>query len=529
MKKNVLEYLEDGSLRHFISKPAIIDGAKEITFGDLVALAKAAAWLIQTRVPKLQNQPIAIFLPKSIDGFVAILAVLYSGNFYVPLDVQSPPLRLKKLFENLGPTVVLTLPPFKPILLQAGVKEDRILYLSDASPITPKNMLALQARWERIVDTDPAYIIYTSGSTGTPKGVVIAHRGIIDYIDWALGCFQINESSVIGSQSPFYFDNSTLDIYLCLSTRAKLVIIPDQLFGFPVRLIQYLKEKEINFIFWVPSVLVNVANQKALDYTQLPELRHILFAGEVMPARHLNYWRQRFPKSTFANLYGPTEITVDCTYYILNREISDYESIPIGFPCRNTDVLILNDRNRPAQVGEPGELCVRGSSLALGYWNNPEQTAKAFTQNPLNTCYPEIIYRTGDLVSRNESGEIMFIGRKDYQIKHLGYRIELAEIETAMLAITEIQKACVLYHHQKKEITLFFESNVKLSARDIRQKLTDRLPKYMFPTAFHQLDALPCNPNGKIDRQILTEAYLRRHEVGLADRPGLVPVQGARG
>lgn len=510
MRKNVLEYLEDGSLTGFLSRTAIVEGAKSITFGELVVLAKAAAWLIQTRVPKLQNEPIAVFLPKSIEALVANLAALYSGNPYVPLDVKTPPIRLKKLFENLDPAVVLTMPAFKPLLLQTGFREDRIFYLSDASPISPEKMLDLQACWERTVDTDPAYIIYTSGSTGTPKGVVITHRGIIDYIDWAVGCFHIDESSVIGSQSPFYFDNSTLDIYLCLALRAKFVIIPDHLFAFPARLIPYLKEKEVDLIFWVPSLLVNVANQRALDCTQLPRLRHILFAGEVMPARHLNYWRQHFPKSTFANLYGPTEITVDCTYYILDREIGDNESIPIGFPCRNTDVLILNESDRSAQVGEPGELCVRGSSLALGYWNNPEQTAKAFTQNPLNTCYPEIIYRTGDLVSRNESGEIMFIGRKDYQIKHLGYRIELAEIETAVLAITEIEYACVLYDHGKKEITLFFESKVKLSPGDIRQKLTDRLPKYMLPTVFHQLEALPRNANGKIDRQMLTEAYLRQ-------------------
>jgi acyl-coenzyme A synthetase/AMP-(fatty) acid ligase len=256
-------------------------------------------------------------------------------------------------------------------------------------------------------------------------------------------------------------------------------------------------------------VLVNVANLKALDSVPCDGLKKILFAGEVMPARQLNYWRQRLPGALYANLYGPTEITVDCTYYIVDRAFQDDEAVPIGVACRNTDVLILNEQNRPAAVNEPGELCVRGSSLALGYWNNPEQTAKAFTQNPLHSHYPELIYRTGDLVFRNERGEIMFIGRKDFQIKHQGYRIELGEIETAVLALPEIENACVLYHQAKKEITLFFEAKVKLGPADIRPRLTERLPKYMFPTVFHQLDALPRNANGKIDRPVLTETWLK--------------------
>jgi len=330
--------------------------------------------------------------------------------------------------------------------------------------------------------------------------VVIPHRGVIDYIDWARDCYAFSENEVIGSQAPLYFDNSTLDLYLCLACGATLHLIPEECFAFPIQLMDYVRNAGITTIFWVPSVMTNVANFKVLDNAELPPLQRILFAGEVMPARTLNYWRQKFPHALFSNLYGPTEITVDCTYYIVNREFSEGDSLPIGFPCRNSDILILNDQDKPAAPCEQGELCVRGSSLALGYWNAPEKTAEAFTQNPANPNYPERIYRTGDLVRRNERGEILFLGRKDFQIKHLGYRIELGEIELAATTIDSLRNACVLYHHARQEITLFFESEEKLSPSFIREQMAARLPKYMLPTAFHQLETLPLNANGKTDR-----------------------------
>jgi acyl-coenzyme A synthetase/AMP-(fatty) acid ligase len=224
----------------------------------------------------------------------------------------------------------------------------------------------------------------------------------------------------------------------------------------------------------------------------------------VFPTKHLNIWRKHLPEAVFVNLYGPIEITVDCTYYVVDREFRDDEPLPIGFACSNTSILILDEHDQPAAANQPGELCVRGSSLALGYWNDPEKTAKAFVQNPLNKHYPELIYRTGDLVCRNDRQEILFLGRKDFQIKHLGYRIELGEIEHLVTGTGLVDNACVLYHRERKEITLFFEAKAQVQASTIRQGLAAVLPKYMLPTVFRQLEALPRNPNGKIDRQGLS-------------------------
>ena len=232
-------------------------------------------------------------------------------------------------------------------------------------------------------------------------------------------------------------------------------------------------------------------------------LKKILFAGEVMPMKHLNYWRKRLKNSFFANLYGPTEITVDCTYYIVDKDFHDDESLPIGMPCRNSDIFILNKDDKKTDVNEKGELCVRGSSLALGYWNNFKKTTEVFTQNPLNKNYPDKIYRTGDIVYKDKEGLIIFVGRRDLQIKHQGYRIELGEIENAVLSISQIDNACVIYDDEGKNIVLFYESKDTIAPIEIRKELIKYLPKHMLPTVFIKLDKLPKNPNGKIDRLAL--------------------------
>ncbi|HEX7192458.1 MAG TPA: amino acid adenylation domain-containing protein [Thermoanaerobaculia bacterium] len=477
MQTHVLEYLERTLQRH-PNRVALVDGERSFTFAEASQRVRNIAAAI-----RCENRPVAIYLPKSADAVLAQWAVLASGNFYAPLDVKSPAARTKKIVDKLGPALTVT--------DSAGAQSvsGEVLIIDDVPDAPPRSLVPPHR-----IDTDPAYVIFTSGSTGEPKGVTISHRGIIDYIDWAVSTFEFDSSTTIGNQSPLFFDNSTLDLYVTLATGATLVLIPETAFAFPLRLVELLARLEISMIFWVPSVMVQVANLDVLRGVPLPALRDVLFAGEVMPNKQLNHWRRALPHARFANLYGPTEITVDCTYFIVDRDFRDDEPLPIGVPCRNTDVLIID-----------GELCVRGSSLALGYWNDPEKTAAAFTQNPLNPHYPERIYRTGDLVHRNDRGEIMFAGRKDHQIKHLGYRIELGEIETAAGAAEGIHNVCALYDDERKEINLFFESGVGVTPATLRQTLSRDLPKYMVPTAYHRLDELPRNANGKIDRLALAQ------------------------
>ncbi len=494
MQKSVIEYLEK-TVNLYPNKVALKDSEMSITFSELWDSAKRISNAIKSE-GVLKNSPIGVFIPKGCKMVEAFAGINMCGCFYVPLDTKSPDSRVSSILTTLEATCVITDKTHKTQL--GGFYNGTVLVIEDVvASVQPDGG---DQNCTQQIDSDPVYGIFTSGSTGTPKGVVIAHRGVIDYIDWAVSTFIITSKSVIGNQAPFYFDNSTLDIYLMYSTGATLNIIPESCFAFPAKLIDYINENKITFVFWVPFVLVNVANMNILASKKPEYLKDVFFAGEVMPNKHLNYWRKHLPDCRYANLYGPTEITVDCTYYEVKREFSDDEPLPIGFPCRNSDVLILVDRQRLARRGEQGELCVRGSSLALGYYNNPEKTASAFIQNPLQNHYPETIYCTGDIVYENELGEIMYVGRVDAQIKHNGYRIELGEIETAILGTNMVDNCCVVYDYANKKIVLFYQAKDNLNMAVFRKALSGSIPRYMLPTEYHREEILKQNNSGKIDR-----------------------------
>ena len=430
------------------------------------------------------------------------MGVAYSGCFYSPIDTEMPPSRVNKILEVLKPEIVITTNKLKTNFEKFNFYGSYIIY--EETICSEEDETAVKPYTEKIVDTDLLYVLFTSGSTGVPKGVSICHRSVIDYIDWVTETFNITQKDTFGNQAPFYFDNSILDIYSCMKTGATLNIIPKKLFFQPVPLLEYIKYNKINTIFWVPSALIVVSKLKAFRNVDLSDtLKRVLFCGEVMPNKQLNIWRKFLPNVTYANLYGPTEITDACTYYIVDREFSDDEPLPIGIPMSNTDILVLNDEDKLVTDDEVGELCVRGTSLAMGYYNNPEKTRSAFVQNPLNKAVPEIIYRTGDLVRYNEYREIIYISRKDFQIKHLGHRIELGEIETAISSLEEVTLNCCLYDEKNQRIVLFVDAQVD---RDyIKERIEKLVPEYMIPGKVIYLENMPINANGKIDRIKLKE------------------------
>lgn len=521
MKASVTAWLEETAGR-FPDKTAYVDEKKEITFGQLRLQARAVACELTAR--GLFKKPVAVFLEKGVDVIVSFMGAAYSCNFYSPIDVDMPASRVNKILEVLEPAVVITTGALRETFREYAYQGDFLL-LEDVlardageerlSPDAGEDDTetgkretsreeALEAVRRKGIDTDLLYVLFTSGSTGVPKGVTINHRSVIDYIDWVTETFGITEKDSFGNQAPFYFDNSILDIYSTLKTGATTYIIPKRLFAQPVPLLTYLKEKKINTIFWVPSALIVVAKLRAFRNVDLSDtLRRVLFCGEVMPNKQLNVWRKFLPEVLYANLYGPTEITDACTYYIVDREFSDEEPLPIGFPMPNTDILVLNEDNEPVTGEEPGELCVRGTSLSMGYYNNPEKTREAFVQNPLNRAVPELVYRTGDIVRYNERGEILYLSRKDFQIKHMGHRIELGEIETAVSSLPEISLNCCLYDEKRSKIVLFIEE--ELEKAYINERISRLVPDYMLPDKVIRVEKMPINANGKIDRVKLKE------------------------
>ena len=498
MCRNILEYLEE-SAKKYPDKVAFDDDKSTVSFGGLMARARALGSVLAGK--ELARRPAAVFLPKGCDCITAFMGVVYAGGFYCPIDTAMPSERISMIFDTLKPSVIITSQKYSGKI--STISENAEIVILEEAQHAEIDSAALSAIRRGMVDADPLYVLFTSGSTGVPKGVLISHRGVIDYIEWVVSKFNIDNGHIFANQAPFYFDNSILDIYCTLKCGASTVILPQKKMMFPKDLIEYLNEKNVNIIFWVPSLLCNVADMRALDVVRPKYLSKVLFCGEVMPNKQLNIWRKALPDALYANLYGPTEITDVCTYYIVDREFSDDEPLPIGVPCENTRVLVLDDNGREVASGESGELCIAGTCLALGYYNDFERTSKVFTQNPLNSSYEEKIYHTGDIVKYNSCGELMYLSRKDFQIKHMGHRIELGEIETAMGSIPEVDSCACVYDDDRKQICVFFTGNMT-DKPAIIAALKKRLQAYMIPARYFRLKALPHNLNGKVDRRELS-------------------------
>lgn len=504
-KKNIVEYFQE-TLTHSPDKVAIEDGGRALTFRMLADKASAIAVALRKMTGDAINRPIGVFIDKSCESIEADLGILYAGHAYMNLDIKMPVPRTRNILERIAPALVITTPRHAPVLAASWPTERTFILDDSLFAATSADIASLQANLERIIDTDPLCIINTSGSTGTPKGVVLNHRSFIDYTVWAIESLNIRSDDVLGSIAPIVFDHSSYEFCLMLVGGCTLVFAPESFAMFPVKLLQLLLERNVTYIFWVPTLMVNIANMGLLDKLSLPKLRLVCFAGEVFPTKQFNYWRRHLPTATFVNLYGPTEITVDCTYYIVDRELRDDEPIPIGYPCRNTDILILNDRNELSAPGEEGELCVRGTSLAMGYYNDLEKTESVFVQNPLNTSYPERIYRTGDIVYVNDRQEIVYKGRTDTLVKHLGKRIELGEIEhVAVNTLGLVKNGCAVYDQGRREIVFFYEAEAEISPGEIRRSISSVLPNYMVPSRFVFTVEMPRNTNGKIDRALLNK------------------------
>lgn len=504
MVTNILEYLER-TVQRLPQKTALADDKLSLTFAQWKQQAESIGTAIAQTTNSTIRRAVLVFVDRRIEGLVGAIGAVESGNFYVPIDCKMPFERVRLIAEVCKPIAAMaTTDADLKTLDQIEFAGPRFLY--NETKDLPSDKQILSAIREQIIDLDPVYSIFTSGSTGVPKGVVISHRGMIDLADWLVETFAFTDKDALGNQTPFYFDGSVKDICICMKSGATLHVIGKKYFTFTKQLMPFLNDRHITAILWATSAIVLVGNSDILSVALPEHLRLVTFAGEAMPAKQLRTWQEKMPNVRFVNLYGPTEITVDCTYFDVTRQYADDEYIPIGKACRNMQVLVLKDDNTEAAVGEVGELCVRGGGVALGYYGNRAKTDEVFVQNPLNPLYNDIIYRTGDLVKPEADGNLVFVSRRDFQVKHKGNRIELGEIEVAVNAIDDVTNAACIFDHEQDKLVLYY-TTADGQPLDIINLVKERIPVYMFPEVVNHLAQMPYNLNGKIDRIELKKQY----------------------
>ena len=494
MRRTVLDYLDNTASR-LPDKVSFRDEKTALTFAELRSQAMSGGTVLLNE--GIVREPVAVYMSKTPQQIAAFMSALEAGCFYVPIDDEMPQMRIRLIFENLQPRAVICDESTKANAEQlAG---DAKIFVWDEIKDTTHDEVKLNDLRATMIDTDPCYIMYTSGSTGIPKGVAVCHRSLIDYIESFCDVMKFDEETVFGSQTPFYFDASLKDIYPTIKLGCETVIVPHTLFMFPIKLVEFLNEYKVNTLCWVVSALTMISAFGALDEVLPKYLKIVGFGGEVFPIKQYRKWKKALPDVRYINLYGPTETTGVSMYYEVDRDFEDDDVIPLGKAFENVDIFLLDENNK---LADEGEICMRGTCVTLGYYQDPERTSQAFVQNPLNDRYPELIYRTGDIARRNDRGELVFVSRKDFQIKHMGHRVELGEIEADVNSIKGVRNSCAVYLKKKDRIELYYEGRPE--EKELLSYLKEKLPRYMVPTKVHKLDRLPLTPNGKTDRKGLT-------------------------
>lgn len=523
--------LTNSATRHPAREAVRMEGCA-LTYEQLDQLTNQVARALQTHGVRPGDR-VGLYVHKSLASLVCVFGIMKAGAAYVPLDPNAPVQRLAYITRDCDIRVLLTATAKLPRLAEFAAEGSplRTILLTDSpdpsgatAATTPADGMSLVS-WEEvlrqsagpvdpalIIETDLAYILYTSGSTGAPKGVMISHRTILTFVRWSVDTFQMTPEDRVTSQAPLHFDLSTFDLYATIKAGATIVLIGERLAALPVQLSDLLQNERITITYLVPSILSLMVNYGKLDSHDFSRLRLVLFAGEVFPLRYLRRLAAALPHVALYNLYGPTETNV-CTYYQVqpaDLDESNTRAIPIGRACENSAVFAVDDHDQIlTEPGREGELWVRGSCVAQGYWGDPAKTGRSFIPNPFQKAYPEVVYRTGDIVVlAPDRVNWLYVGRRDHMIKSRGYRIELGEIESALYRHDLVKEAVALAipdellgNRIKAVVVITPGSN--LTRKDLEAYCAKVLPKYMVPEHFEFIDVLPKTSTGKVDRQAL--------------------------
>ncbi len=448
------------------------DSNKSLTNSEVYDLALRVGGYLKGK--GIENSPIVVSVSRSVESIIFFYGIAASGNYYIPVLSDMPYEKLKKIKEASDAKYLIEADPLS--------EKSDLFETLDSKELLSGNKL------EKPVDIDnkPIYVVFTSGSTGIPKGVIKTHENVIAFIDNFMETFTFLNKERMANQTPFSFDASAKDIYLVLAMNGTLYIPDKSVFALPGETIKYLNENHITYICWVPSALTMIAKVKALNFTELSDLKYVFFVGEVFAPKYLNYWLEKAPDIRYFNTYGSSEVAGVSLYHeVIGIQPLDKE-LPTGKPLKNNEVKLLD-----------GEIVIKSKQVSIGYINDPQKDKIAFDRSTNPTSL-----HTGDYAHIDENGDIVFETRKDFQIKHLGYRIELQEIEVAVMSLPYIDNCCCLFDQAKDKIVLFFTLNTELEGykKAIIDDLNKKLAFYMLPNRYELLSEMPLNANGKIDR-----------------------------
>ena len=503
-------------------RKAIEDRDRSLTYAELDARANRVANLLLD-LGVTRGDRVGLYLDKSLEAVASIYGVMKAGAAYVPLDPRAPIGRLGYIAADCGIRVLISGaekaggwaelarsgPSLEAIVVPNAGRVDAETgggKLLTSSDIDDQDMTAPT---DRTIDLDLAYILYTSGSTGNPKGVMLSHLNALTFVRWTVERFGVGPDDRLSSHAPFHFDLSILDLYAASAAGAAVVLVPPELSVFPIMIRDFIRERRLSIWYSVPSMLTMLVERGGLEPGDLPDLRVMLFAGEVFPTKYLRQLVRLLPHVRFFNLYGPTETNV-CTYLEVG-EIPDEqtEPIPIGRAIDDVEVFAVSDDGKLAGVDEVGELYVRGATVMQGYWGDAERTERALVRNPIVPELRDRAYRTGDLVRQDADGEYHLMGRRDHQIKSRGYRIELGEVETALYAHPAVVE-CAVVAVPDPMVTNRIKAHVVgrdgVTTDALIAFCRERIPEYMVPEVIELRDVLPKTSTGKVDRRALSVA-----------------------
>lgn len=499
MNTSVLDWL-DNTAEKYSHKTVFTDSNSAITFCDFNTITKSIGSYLATIIEP--GNPIMVMSGRHLLTPACFLGIVRAGCFYAPMDATMPQTRLNQMINVIKSDFMLVDKENLEIAQQLEFN-GKIIVIEDIIN-TPIDDELINKASSTLNANSPLYVIFTSGSTGVPKGVITSHLSLMCYIDSVSKVLKVDDSDVFGGQSPLDYIAAIRDIYLPIKTGASTVFIPKNEFAIPTMLFETLNNHKVTSLCWSVTGIELPAKLGSFDIKP-KYLKKVCFSGSVMNCKYLKVWQQNLPDVLYVNQYGPTEATASCTYYIVEKQVTDDTVLPIGVPYENYKITLLSSENTAVKQGDIGEICISGPILALGYYGNSEKTAESFVQNPLNSNYREIIYKTGDLGSFDEDGILHFHGRKDRQIKHMGHRIELDEIEGTAKQVENVVDCCAVYNKERGHLYLFYTGSA--SSKDIVLHFRKVLPGFMAPRKLVNLDKLPTLPNGKTDIQALKSLF----------------------